>query len=84
MLFFRKPLNSIELSMALSFRYFIRSIQIFNTLSKAMIALPRPLLDDIVIRNNFVIVENTGVRGPTVARLATVSVLLAIGNAPAL
>ena len=38
-------------------------------------SLPRQLLDKILLKNNFFIVKTTCVRGPTLARLATVSVL---------
>ena len=70
--------------MTLSFRNFIGSIQIFNTLSKTITGLPRPLVDDITIANNFFIVMCTCVRGSTLARLAVVLVLLSTGNTPAL
>ena len=59
--------------MALSFSYFIRSIQIFNTLYKTIIGLPRPL-DDILIKNNILMVKSICMRGPTLARLAMVLV----------
>ena len=43
-------------------------------LSKIIIGLPRTLVDGFFCQNNFFMVESTGVRGPTLARLATVSV----------
>ena len=67
--------------MALSFSYFISSIQIF---SETIIETLKTLVDDILFQNNFFNVMCICVRGPTLARLATVSVLLSIGNSPAL
>ena len=60
--------------MASAVRNFISSIQIFNTLSKTIMSLLRPLVDDISIKNIIFMVTTTGVRGPTLARLATVLV----------
>ena len=57
--------------MALSFRNVISSVQIFNTSSKAIMSLLRPLADNIYVQNNIFMVKTTGVRGPTLARLAT-------------
>ena len=37
-------------------------------------SLPRPLVDHIIIQNIIIMVESTGVRGPTLARLAMVLV----------
>ena len=37
-------------------------------------SLPRPLVDDILIQNLFFMVKRTSVRGPSLARLATVPV----------
>ena len=70
--------------MALLFIYFISSIQIFNTLSKTIMSLSRELVDEIIIQKNIFMVTCTYVRGSTLARLATVLVLLSIGNTPAL
>ena len=39
-----------------------------------IIGLPRRLIDDILLNNNIFMVETTGVRGPTLARLAMVLV----------
>ena len=47
-------------------------------------SLSRALVNDICIINNLFMVESTGVRGPTLARLAMVLVLFSIGNSPAL
>ena len=47
-------------------------------------SLPRPLINDILIRNMILMVTCTCVRGSTLARFATVFVLLSIGNTPAL
>ena len=47
-------------------------------------SLLQTLVDGFLIKNNISIVETTGVRGPTLARLAMVLVLLSIGNTPAL
>ena len=47
-------------------------------------SLSRALVDDISIQNNFFMVMCIYVRGPTLARLAMVLVLLSIGNTPAL
>jgi hypothetical protein len=44
----------------------------------------RALVDDMLISNNFVMVKTIYVRGPTLACLAMVLVLLSIGNTPAL
>ena len=54
--------------MALSFRYFISYIQIFNTLSETIMSLSPALVDDILLQNIFVMVESICVRGPTLAR----------------
>ena len=43
-------------------------------LSKTIIGPPRQLFDDNVCQTNFFMVESTGVRGSTLARLATVLV----------
>ena len=66
--------------MALSFDNFISSIQIFNTWYLTIIALLTSLSNYILLKNNFFMVESTGVRGPTLARLATVSVCRAGGK----
>ena len=60
--------------MVLSFLYFISSIQIFDSLSKTIIGPPRQLFDDNVFQNNIFMVMCIYVRGPTLARLATVLV----------
>ena len=70
--------------MALLFLYFISCIQIFNTLSKTIMSLPRQLIDGILIKNNNVMVMCMCVRGPTLVRLAMVLVLLSSGDSPAL
>ena len=69
--------------MVLSFCYFIGFIQIFNTLSQAIISLPRTLIDDKLLKNIISIVTCICVRGSTLARLAVVLLLLSIGNTPA-
>ena len=46
-------------------------------------SLPRPLVDVIIIHNIIIMVKSTVVRGPSLARLAMVLVLLSIGNTPA-
>ena len=66
--------------MALSFCNVISSIQIFNTLSKTIMSLLRPLVDNIHVQNNIFIVETTGVCGPTLARLAVVLVWQSCGK----
>ena len=67
----------------MSFLYFISSIQSFNTLSKTIIVINKHLFAHMKIENNIFMVETTGVRGPSLARLAMVLVLLSIGNTPA-
>ena len=66
--------------MALSFPYFMSSIQILNTLSKTIIETLKTLVDDNLILNNFFMVKTTGARGPTLARLAMVLVWRACGK----
>ena len=43
-------------------------------------SLIQQLVDDICLQNNFSMVKTTGVRGPTLARLATASVCRAGGK----
>ena len=47
-------------------------------------SLPRQFIDAILIQNKDFMVKTIYVRGPTLARLAMVLVLLSIGNTPAL
>ena len=70
--------------MALSFLHLISYFQIFNTLSKTIMSLSRPPVDHCFIQNVFIMVQSTGVRAPSLARLAMVLVLLSIENTPAL
>ena len=60
--------------MALLFLNFISPIQISNTLSKTIMSLLRTLGGDTFLKNNIFMVKTTGVRGPTLARLAMVLV----------
>ena len=60
--------------MTLSFLDFIRSIQIFNKLSKTIIVINKHFFESNIIKNNIFMVKSTGVRGPSLARLAMVLV----------
>ena len=53
-------------------------------LPKNIIVINRHFLETNIIQNNIFMVKTTGVRGPTLARLAMVLVLLSIRNTPAL
>ena len=44
----------------------------------------RALVDHVITKNKYFMVKTISVRGPTLARLAMVLVLLSIGNTPAL
>ena len=60
------------------------SIQIVNMKLKLLMSLFQTLVDGFLVKNKIFMVKTTGVRGPTLARLAMVLVLLSIGNTPAL
>ena len=66
--------------MALSFGNIIIFIQIFNTLSKTIIETLKTLVDEFLIQNKYLMVKTTYVRGPTLARLAMISVCRAGGK----
>ena len=66
--------------MALSFLDFNSYMQIFHTLSKTIIVITKPFSEANIIQNNIFKVKTTGVRGPTLARLAMVSVVEAGGK----
>ena len=58
--------------------------QIFHILSKTILSFSRELVDHDKLQNIFYAVESLCVHGPTLARLATVSLWLSIGKSPAL
>ena len=68
--------------MTLSFLYLISSIQILNTLSKTIMSLLRPIIDDISIKNIIFMVKTTGVRGTTLAQVDSVLVWQRAVNRP--
>ena len=60
--------------MALSFSNFISYMQSFDTLSETITVIPKQPFETNLFFNNIFMVKTTGVRGPTLARLAMVLV----------